>query len=223
MSLKEIKLSIVGMSCSSCSASVERLVDTLDGLESRNISHESDTGTFIFDADILSSEELISKINEGHYKVDIENKQIFEIKSIILACPKCGNSGQLVPNTVFRSNIKADSLNKVNTEIDNYICMDTNCDVAYYNEDNDTLILKNELKRELWYKKGSERIIACYCNNIDTEQLKEAVINYNLTDWDDIMNHYRTKVIEKCEKLNPTGFCCRNTFKGLVEEIQNKL
>ena len=221
--MKTITLPINGMSCPSCSAAVERLVDTLDGLESRTISYESDSGEFTFDPNIIDESTLVAKINEGHYKVDSAYVPIFTFEAVVPACPTCGNKGQLVPNTVFRSNVKGDSFKKINTETDNYICMDSDCDVAYYNAENENVILKDELKRELWYKKGIKRVIACYCNNVDTEQVKDAIVNHNLSDWDDVMGFYRAKVIEKCETLNPTGFCCRSTYKGLVKEIKDEL
>jgi copper chaperone CopZ len=223
MNFETIKLNIKGMTCPSCSASVERLVDTLEGLESRTISHETDSGEFTFDPNILDESTLIAKINEGHYKVDNAYAPSFTFEAVVPACPKCGNRGQLVPNTVFRSNVKGDSFKNINTEIDNYICMDSDCDVAYYNDENKEVILKDELKRELWYKKGTKRVIACYCNNIDTEQVKDAIVNHNLTKWDDVMGLYRAKVIEKCETLNPTGYCCRSTFDGMVKEIKTEL
>jgi len=220
---KTITLPIEGMSCPSCSAAVERLVDTLDGIKSRTISHETNNGVFTFDENKVTEEELIAKINEGHYKVVLKNAPAFAFEGVVPACPVCGNKGQLVPNTVFNSNVGKQAREKINTEKDNYICMDADCDVAYYNAENDTVVSKSELKRELWYKTGTEKVIACYCNNIDTDMIKEAVVNHGLTSWDDIVGHYRTKVIEKCETLNPSGYCCRSTFDGMVKKIQEEL
>lgn len=223
MPLKTITLPINGMTCPSCSASVERLIDTLEGVESRTISHETDSGVITFDPSVLSESEVISKINEGHYKVNIEveDEPMFSFVGVIPECPVCRKQGQLVPNTVLRSNVKIDSKQKIDIEIDNHICMNPDCEVAYYNANG--TISKEELKRELWYKKGAERVIACYCNNIDTDQINDAIVDHNLSTWEEITSHYRVKVIEKCETLNPTGYCCRNTFNGLVREIKSTI
>jgi len=192
-------------------------------IEDANERYFTRAGSFTFDENKVTEEELIAKINEGHYKVVIENTPAFAFEGVVPACPVCGNKGQLVPNTVFNSNVGKQAREKINTEKDNYICMDADCDVAYYNAENDTVVSKSELKRELWYKTGTEKVIACYCNNIDTDMIKEAVVNHGLTSWDDIVGHYRTKVIEKCETLNPSGYCCRSTFDGMVKKIQEEL
>ncbi len=218
--MKVIELKIKGMTCQSCSASVERLVNELDGIETQKVSYENDLGVFTINENKLSERELIAKINEGHYKVEIFEKIITTKDKIIPICPVCKNSGQLVPNTVFKSNL-VESKRKVNLETENYICMDTDCSVAYYNGKN--TIGKDELKRELWYKKGTKTVLACYCNNINTEQLEKAISKHNLTSWEEITSHYRKKVVEKCEKLNPTGYCCRDNFDNMVNEIKDTL
>lgn len=218
--MKIVKLKIKGMTCPSCSASVERLVNKLDGVKEQNVSHENDLGVFTIDESVLSESELIAKINEGHYKVEMSEK-IIPAEKTIPPCPVCNNSGRLVPNTVFKSILKAESKQKVNLEAENYICMDADCLVAYYTGKN--TITKDELKRELWYKKGTKTVLACYCNNIDAKQLKDAISQYNLTSWEEITSHYRKKVIEKYETLNPKGYCCRNNFDKLVKEVKETL
>jgi copper chaperone CopZ/bacterioferritin-associated ferredoxin len=218
--MKKIEVTINGMTCPSCSSAVERLVDELDGVKARNINHVADSGKIEFDENVITEEEIIAKINEGHYKVDTD-KEIIENKIDIPECPICNTSGQLVPNTVFRANVKVESSSKFDLSKNNYICLNPICNVAYYS--NNTTIDKTELKRELWYKKGTERKIICYCNNIDKSMIKDAIANHNLSTWGKITSHYRTKVVEKCELLNPTGFCCRNTFAKVVGKVSAEL
>ena len=205
------------MTCPSCSASVERLIDELDGITARNINHVIDSGIISFDEKIVSEAQIISKINEGHYKVETNDKNI-EVKSLATECPACKKSGQMVPNTVFKSNLKPESINKINFDEKNYICLSPICEVAYYGKN--FLIYLNELKRPLWYKKSSKKKIICYCNNIDKQQIKEAISEHQLSSWEEITSHYRKKVIEKCETLNPTGLCCRSTFDKVVNKIK---
>ena len=78
----------------------------------------------------------------------------------------------------------------------------------------------SHLRREIWFKKSSKKKTICYCNNIDREQIKEAVQIYGLKTWEEITSHYRTNVIEKCELLNPTGACCRETFDKVVDKMK---
>jgi len=220
--MKVIKLKIKGMTCSSCSASVERLISDLEGLKSQKISHETDSGDFVIDENLLTVEELIKRINHGHYKVDIAEKENLQYQIEITKCPVCKESGQLVPNSVFKSNLKQGGINKINLEANNYICLNPTCSVAYYSEKNKLTICKSELKRELWFKKGTERKIICYCNNIDVEQIEKAVNEYSLTTWEQVVSKYRSKAIEKCEILNPTGYCCREIFDNVVKQIKTE-
>jgi copper chaperone CopZ/bacterioferritin-associated ferredoxin len=220
--MKVVKLKIKGMTCPGCSASVERLVRDLEGLKSQKVSHETDSGEFVIDENLLPEEELINRINQGHYKVDLAGKEKVIFQIAISKCPVCNTSGQLVPNSVFKSNLKKDSIGKIDLKAKNYICLNPSCSVAYYNENNRNTIDKSEMQRELWFKNGIERKIICYCNNIDTNQIENAVKEYGLTTWEQIVSKYRSKPIEKCEILNPTGSCCREIFDNLVKKIQDE-
>jgi hypothetical protein len=46
---------------------------------------------------------------------------------------------------------------------------------------------------------------------------------HQLTTWEGITSHYRKKVIEKCEILNPTGYCCRNTFAKVASKLSKDI
>lgn len=216
--MKVLELKIKGMTCPSCSASVEKLIDELEGIKTKFVNHATDTGKVEFDEQLVSEDEIIKKINEGHYKV-IGSEHLTTDKKIP-ECPLCKQSGQLVPNTVFKSNLKTESFHKINTNIENYVCMHPECSVAYYNNENNSVIKVCKLKRELWWKSASKRKIICYCNNIDREMIKNAVQNEQLYTWEDITSHYRKKVIEKCEILNPTGYCCREKFGKVIQKFR---
>lgn len=209
------------MTCGGCSSSVERLIDELEGISSRNIDHQTDSGKIEFDEKIISRENIIKKINESHYKVVGYEDLVQEIKEEIPPCPSCNNPGEMIPNTVFRSNLRKEFYPEINTDKRNYICMDPDCDTAYYNPNQ--VLDKSALKRELWFKKGSKRKIICYCNNIDTEQIRKAVELEQLYSWEDINAYYRKKVIEKCDVLNPAGTCCRQLFDEVVSKIRKEL
>ena len=222
--IKTITLPIKGMSCSSCSKAVERQVEGLDGLIKKDVDFATDSGKFTYDVNKLSYHTLIEKINEGHYKVDIEGfESNAKSNKQIPPCPTCGQVGQLVPNTVFRSILLAEVFAKTDFEDEFQICMTPSCPTAYYSTEKNQVIDKSELKRELWYKDGSKRKIICYCNNVDTDQIEEAYSDFGLQKWNAVMGHYRKKVIEKCEVLNPTGLCCKATFDLFESEIQKKL
>jgi len=214
--MNKIEVKIKGMTCPSCSASVERLIDELVGIKSRYINHVTDSGKIEFDANLISADKIIAKINEGHYKVETKHA-IVEQKKSVPQCPVCTKEGNLVPNTVFKSNLKAESFKKINPKKKYYICQDSECNIAYYSEKE--LFYISELKRELWFKKSSKRKIICYCNSIDRDIIKEAVQKHQMKTWEEITSLYRKKVIEKYEVLNPTGFCCREKFNKLIQKF----
>lgn len=222
--IKTITLPIKGMSCSSCSRAVERQIENLDGLIKKEVDFATDSGEFTYDVNKLSYHTLIEKINEGHYKVDLEGFESSENSNkTIPPCPTCGLIGQLVPNTVFRSILLPQKFNETDFDDDFIICMTPSCPTAYYSIDKDQIIDLSELKRELWFKDGSKRKIICYCNNVDTDQIEKAYTDFGLEQWDDVMGHYRKKIIEKCEVLNPTGLCCKSTFDQFETEMQKNI
>lgn len=209
------------MSCSSCSRSVVKQVESLQGLVEQNVDHDTDSGEFTIDESQLSVDELISTINQGHYKVDLTaGASVADIEKNIPACPVCQKQGAEVPNTVLRSNLRPTTFKSTDLDDDFNICMNSACSVAYYTSGKNQVIDKEELKRELYFKEGSNRQIICYCNNVDKEQIKDTVSIHHITDWDETMAHYSNKVQEKCEILNPTGLCCRDLFDEVVNEIQ---
>ena len=213
-------LPIKGMSCTSCSRAVELHLDKLDGIINKSVNHTSNSGEFTIDESILTQEQLIHFINQGHYKVEVfeSQKKDTNIKHLP-SCPLCKVVGSKVPNTVLRSNLKADIYKRIILEDHFIICMNPICSTAYYTTIHHQTIKISDLKRELYFKESSTRNIICYCNNVDTKQINEAVKIHQLTNWESVMSHYRAKVIEKCETLNPTGLCCRDLFEKVVKQI----
>ena len=206
------------MTCPSCSAAVDGKLTELKGIESKYINHASDLGRISYDESLISEEEIIAKINETHYKVVGQEHLVNEVE--VPNCPSCHKPGKLVPNTVFKSLLKRENREMVDLNIKNYICMNPDCQTAYYS--NETTIPHDALRREIWFKKAAKTKTICYCNNITKEQIKNAVVNHNLKSWEDITGLYRSKVIERCEYFNPTGSCCRDTFDKVVGKMQKE-
>jgi hypothetical protein len=105
---------------------------------------------------LFQSRRLLPKFNEGHYKVDGREQIVIKTKTDAPPCPVCGKTGQKVFNSVFKSNIKPESFSKIDLKGSNYICFNSNCEIAYYDEA-DLRINQNELKRPLWFKKAAKK------------------------------------------------------------------
>ena len=220
MATKTIELPIKGMTCSSCSRYVEKQVENIGGVVSMVVNHRTNTGEFVIDEKRLSKTQLIGIINQGHYKVDLTDVSDINSKpDSTFFCPKCGVIGLEVPSTVLRSNLKAAAYKRTDLVDKFLICMSSTCDIAYYTTEKRQLIGLRELKRELYFKQGSTKQIVCYCNNIDVFQIESALKDRRSTKWEDVMGYYRSKVIEKCEVLNPSGLCCRPYFDEVVSNF----
>ncbi|MFB6176025.1 MAG: heavy-metal-associated domain-containing protein [Halobaculum sp.] len=61
------ELSVSGMSCTDCEASVVAALEGVEGVESATADHESDTATVSGDADSL---DLIVAIEDAGYEAD---------------------------------------------------------------------------------------------------------------------------------------------------------
>lgn len=133
-------------------------------------------------------------------------------------CPKCGSTAKSVPQAVLNSLVKKELKDKI-LENDYYICVNPDCENVYIDETKESVFKLEDLKKPVWFKKGSEPKIACYCNNITYDQVKKAVRELGLKDWQDIVLNYKEKAICMCEKLNPIGECCSDNFYRLVNKV----
>ncbi len=61
----------MGMHCASCSANTEKTVGKLNGVLSANVNIATNKGTFIFDADIISLEDIIKSIESIGFKANV--------------------------------------------------------------------------------------------------------------------------------------------------------
>lgn len=132
-----------------------------------------------------------------------------------IPCPECGTPGNIVPEKAVNANLKKDSARNIEG-IDIHLCPDEECGVSYYAGDHSLKYDLSDLRTPLWYKKNADPVIACYCNNITEKQVVNAVEQYNLTSWQEIILHYQEKTRCLCKKINPTGQCCTDFFYSVI-------
>ena len=130
-------------------------------------------------------------------------------------CPVCSKKGIAVPIAAVINLIKPGKKHLIKPGKKYFLCMDRKCPTSYFDRSGAVFGLE-DLKVALWYKEKAKKKIACYCNNITFEQVREQVIKNNKTTWAEIVSAYRKKPIAKCDKLNPTGNCCFEFFYGMV-------
>ena len=137
-----------------------------------------------------------------------------------MKCPTCCKQGQKLANETVKHNLKAKCKSKMG-EKDYYLCMNPECEVAYYNSE--SVFDKSALKKPLWYKKDANPKYACYCRKITQEEVTKTVIETGLTEAEPIMLHLRGNVKSNCKINNPTGHCCHPVFNKMIEKALETL
>ena len=122
-----------------------------------------------------------------------------------MKCPSCSQTGQKVANETVKHILKSKYTDKIR-EKDYHLCMNPDCEVAYYNSK--SVFDKSALKEPLWYKKDANPKYACYCRKISQEEVTKTVAETGLTDPGAIMLHLRGNIKSNCKINNPTGHCC---------------
>ncbi|MCU7835360.1 MAG: hypothetical protein KZQ83_08905 [gamma proteobacterium symbiont of Taylorina sp.] len=121
-------------------------------------------------------------------------------------CPKDGKECQLVEYSTLLFQVK-----KPWKFIDNrqqyYFCSDTGCDVVYFTDDGQIISI-NEIRNPVGHKLKGDDAIACYCFNINYQDIKKS--DYKLIDF------IKTQTLNKicaCVSHNPSGKCCLGEIK----------
>ncbi|MBL6730762.1 MAG: (2Fe-2S)-binding protein [Flavobacteriales bacterium] len=128
-----------------------------------------------------------------------------------IVCPKCGIPSAKVSLEVVKNFTKVE----IPEESDYSVCVNPNCDLAYFSKDKSFRIDKlNEL---LFFKDKSDNAPICYCSNLTRGEIKNAVKNGSKTI-DDVQEHTGKNITGKCKTENPLGQCCRNSFLYEIEQ-----
>ena len=133
-------------------------------------------------------------------------------------CPVCTASAQRVTNITVKNFLKKELRTNIKQDDIFFLCLNKDCDVSSFNTSDNSFFHVNDIIKPLWYKTKTTEKIACYCNNITFEQVKEQVLLHNKTNWKDIVESYKKKAICACDKLNPTGNCCTEVFYDIINK-----
>ncbi|WP_445476342.1 Csac_0668 family 2Fe-2S cluster-binding (seleno)protein [Methanococcoides methylutens] len=102
-------------------------------------------------------------------------------------------------------------------DVDHWLCLDENCDVAYYTETG-SMFKKEDLKVPIWFKRDANPKYACYCNEITEEQVIETVVNTGIDNMKDVIAAIKGKAKAQCKDRNPAGKCCTKAFNEAIEK-----
>ena len=84
-----IDLPVLGMSCASCAANIQRGLSQIKGVDKANVNFATSKATIYFDPDLVKSEDFISLIQKSGY--DVETSEI-NIPVQGMKCASCVNN-----------------------------------------------------------------------------------------------------------------------------------
>ncbi|WP_319508691.1 (2Fe-2S)-binding protein [uncultured Methanolobus sp.] len=133
-----------------------------------------------------------------------------------ILCPVCKKAGMPVKNVTVRHIVKKEQMERVGKG-DYHLCMDPECDVAYYDE-NGTIFDKDNIRVPLWFKKDVNPKYACYCSRITENDVIKAVMEQGMQDIGTIREFYDKGAKCQCKVRNPTGNCCSKVFNAAIRK-----
>ncbi|WP_089610641.1 Csac_0668 family 2Fe-2S cluster-binding (seleno)protein [Dehalobacterium formicoaceticum] len=132
-------------------------------------------------------------------------------------CPICNNEGISVSKVTVEHLVTDDYRNVVDG--DQYkICMNEECDVVYYNLDNEVKFLKNQVRVPIWFKKDADPKYACYCSKVTEDQVIEAVVKHGAKTVKEVNAITGAMKNSNCRENNPLGVCCHKIIKEAIDK-----
>lgn len=140
------------------------------------------------------------------------------VSSGVKLCSKCGKPGWNVPDTAVQNLIKEEHRSKLASG-DNYICINPDCQVVYYNPLNGRIFEKDAVRVKVWFKDSGDDVPLCYCNEISRGKIKEAW-QQGARTYADVVNITSGATVKcNCKYENPSGRCCSGVINDFLDEL----
>lgn len=134
-----------------------------------------------------------------------------------LLCPQCGIKGKKVNIVTVKSLVQR----AVKQNASYQICLNSECDVAYFNSDGSIFYSKKDLKVAIWYKDlEDDKVPICYCSNLTRAEIREAV-DKGYTTASEIRKYTGKSITGNCLTKNPTGKCCHQALAKEIARYSN--
>jgi len=131
----------------------------------------------------------------------------------------CGKTGALVSSKTVESLVlEVLDKNELYQEIMS-LCMDKECEMAYFSADYGYLFLQRNIKVPLDYKNDVVERYACYCKNITVNDVIKAVKKEGVRNIKELFRYQTPIITAECKEKNPFGFCCMPDINKMIEEI----
>ncbi|HZW49403.1 MAG TPA: (2Fe-2S)-binding protein [Bacillota bacterium] len=133
------------------------------------------------------------------------------------SCPVCNHQGRAVSQITVKHLVTEDQHDAV--QGDRYwICMNENCDVVYFNNENQTKFVKEQVRVPIWFKKDANPKYACYCSLVTEEQVIDAVMKHHAKTVKEVNAVTGAMENSNCKENNPLGVCCHKVIQEIIEK-----
>ena len=135
----------------------------------------------------------------------------------------CGTKGALVTSKTVEHLI-SEPVEKGLFEREIFsLCMDKQCEMAYFSADYGYLFLQRQIKVYLDYKEDVPVKYICYCNQVTEEDVRRAVLDFHCKTVKEVLKNRGPVITEQCRVENPFGYCCMPDIKRLIEEVMKEI
>ncbi len=83
---------------------------------------------------------------------------------------------------------------------DYFVCLEQDCDVVYFSQDNETIFRRNNLKVDVWFKKDADPKYICYCSKVTEEQIIDSVVDCGAKTFKEVVKITGAMKNCRCEK-----------------------
>lgn len=135
----------------------------------------------------------------------------------------CGTKGALVSSKTVENLIQDPVENGLFEREIFSLCMDKDCEMAYFSADYGFLFLQRQIKVSLDYKEDVAVKYICYCNQVTEESVRKAVVDFGCRTVKEVLKNRGPVITEKCRIENPFGYCCMPDIKRLIEEVVKEM
>lgn len=135
-------------------------------------------------------------------------------------CPKCEDKGVKVKIVTPQTFLKDSCKSKLSEELVYRFCKNTECEVAYFSNNESHFFTKHELKVKATLKDKGLDTNVCYCFNYTRQNVLDELIE---TGKSTVVENIKAKMKDPgcyCETSNPQGGCCLANNIAWVKEAK---
>lgn len=145
---------------------------------------------------------------------------MFNMQKQNTTCPLCKQKAHAVSDITIKTMIKKDKLKEFSNYDGFNFCKTPDCTTVYFKKE--IIINQRHLIKDIGQKVWSKEHKICYCFNwTKTNIIGKLLLNKNTN----ILNQLKEKKKKSkcnCTEKNPSGKCCSNDIKKIIDELKSK-